>query len=150
MFIHLACSHLGSEKVGRTIEFQRLQSIGNIDSSLTEEFVFLLLFREHRYRKRSIALRSILRHGKAKLRIPDRVLTALGVHRSVAPQREFDVGILLVKVWLSMRCCPLRTTMTSVPNTLDIVNWVGNDGMRRLGGRLRRDHSSKGQLSVLK
>jgi hypothetical protein len=86
--------------VGRTIEFTRLQSIGNIDRSLTEEFVFLLLFREHRYRKRSIALRWIPRDGKAKLRIPDRVLAALGVHRSLfssATERELDVGILLVK-----------------------------------------------------
>jgi hypothetical protein len=86
--------------VGRTIEFTRLQSIGNFDSSLTEEFVFLLLFGEHRYRKCSIALRRILRDGKAKLRIPDRVLAALGVHRSLfssTAEREFDVGILLVK-----------------------------------------------------
>jgi len=86
--------------VGRTIEFARLQSIGNIDSSLTEEFVFLLLFGEYRYRKRSIALRWIPRDGKAKLYIPDRVLAALGVHTSLfssATEREFDVGILLVK-----------------------------------------------------
>jgi hypothetical protein len=36
------------EKVGRTIETTRLQSIGNIDSCLNEEF-FLLQLREHRY-----------------------------------------------------------------------------------------------------
>ena len=86
--------------MGRTIEFTRLQSIGDIDSCLTEQFVVLLLFREHIYRKRSIALRWIPRYGKAKLRIPDRVLTALAVHRSLfssAAEREFDVGILLVK-----------------------------------------------------
>ena len=86
--------------MGHTIEFTRLQGIGNIDSSFTEESVFLFLFREHRYRKRSIALGWILRDGKAKLRIPDRVLATLGVHRSLlssAAEREFDVGILLVK-----------------------------------------------------
>jgi hypothetical protein len=86
--------------VGRTIEFARLQRIGDIDSSLAEKFVFLLLFGEHGYRKRPIALRWILRDGKAKFRIPDRVLATLGVHRSLfssAAEREFDVGILLVK-----------------------------------------------------
>lgn len=86
--------------MGRTIEFTRLQSIGNIDSCLTEEFVFLLLFREHRYCECSIALRWVSRDGKANLRIPDGVLTAFGIRGSVfssAAEREFDVGILLVK-----------------------------------------------------
>ena len=86
--------------MGRTIEFTRLQSIGDIDTSLTKKFVFLLLFGEHRYRERSIALRWILRDGKTKLRVPDRVLAAFGVHRSLfssAAEGEFDVGILLVK-----------------------------------------------------
>jgi hypothetical protein len=91
---------VGRKKVGRTIEFTRLQSIVNIDRCLAEQFVILLLFREDRYRKRSVALRWILRDGKAKLHIPDRVLAALGVHRSLfsgAAESEFDVGILLVK-----------------------------------------------------
>ena len=86
--------------MGRTIEFTRLQSIGDIESSLTEKFIFLLLGREDRYHKRSVTLRCIPRDGKAKLRIPYGVLATLGIYRSLfgsAADREFDVRILLVK-----------------------------------------------------
>ena len=87
-------------KGGRTIEFTRFQCFGNIDGSLANKFVILLLFREHRYRKGSIALRWVLRDGKAKFHIPDGVLPALGIYRGLfrgAAKGELGVGILLVE-----------------------------------------------------
>lgn len=130
--------------MGRTIEFTRLQCIGNIDSSFSEELVFLFLFREHRYRKRSIALRWIPRDGKANLRIPDRMLAALGVHRSLfgsAAERELDVGILLVKSVVVNEMLPFED------DDDECAQFLGHCG---LGRKCRNDGVKSWQVATIK